>query len=94
MPAREKWRRHAGCLLFGAGDLAATQGEFAPAAELLEASIALARAAGDRSTLAHALGFRGATAVYEDQLDLGETYVSQAADVGRAAALRFGTPWG
>ena len=44
-------------LLMGAGDLAMTQGEFARAAELLEASIALARELGDWPTLAHALGF-------------------------------------
>jgi DNA-binding CsgD family transcriptional regulator len=74
-------------LLLGAGDLAMTQGQFARAAELLEASIALARDAGHQPTLAHALGFRGATAVYEGQFDLGEAFESQAVDVARAAAL-------
>ena len=82
-------------LLMAAGDLAMAQGEFARAAELLEASIALARELGEWSTLAHALGWRGATAVYEGQFDLGEEFVLQAVDVARARrTLRSGTPWG
>jgi predicted ATPase/DNA-binding CsgD family transcriptional regulator len=76
-------------LLLGAGDLAMAQGEFGRAAELLEASVALARDVGDQTTLAHALGFRGATAVYEGQLDLAEAFESQAVDVARAAASPF-----
>ncbi len=76
-------------LLMGAGDLAMTQGEFARAAELLEASIALARELGDWPTLAHALFFRGATAVYEGQFDLGEEFVDQAVDVARAMGAPF-----
>jgi non-specific serine/threonine protein kinase len=78
-----------GALLMGAGDLAMTQGEFARAAELLEASIALARQLDDRLTLAHALGFRGATAVYEGQLDLGEAFVVEAVRVARSAGAPF-----
>jgi non-specific serine/threonine protein kinase len=81
-------------LLLGAGDLAMTQGEFGRAAELLEASIALARDVGDQGTLAHALGFRGATAVYEGQLDLGETIESQAVDVGRGSGNAFWSAMG
>jgi non-specific serine/threonine protein kinase len=76
-------------LLMGAGDLAMTQGQFARAAELLEASITLAREHGEGPTLAHALGWRGATAVYEGQLDLGEAFVVQAVDVARAGADPF-----
>ena len=76
-------------LLMGAGDLAMTQGEFARAAELLEASIALARELGDWPTLAHALFFRGATAVYEGQFDLGEEFVDQAVDVAGAMGAPF-----
>jgi len=76
-------------LLLGAGDLAMTQGEFARASELLEASIALARDAGDQETLAHALGFRGATAVYEGHLDLAEVFETRAVEVARDAAIPF-----
>jgi non-specific serine/threonine protein kinase len=73
----------------GAGDLAMTQGEFARAAELLEASITLARELGDWPFLAHALLWRGATAVYEGQLDTGEEFVAEAVAVARAAAAPF-----
>jgi predicted ATPase/DNA-binding CsgD family transcriptional regulator len=76
-------------LLLGAGDLAMTQGDFARAAELLEASAAAARDAGDPQTLAHALGFRGATAVYVGDLDRGEEYENQAVHVARAAGAPF-----
>jgi hypothetical protein len=79
-------------LLMGAGDLAMTQGEFARAAELLDASIVLARELSDWPTLAHALFFRGATAVYEGQFDLGEEFVDQAVGVAGAMALRSGMP--
>jgi predicted ATPase/DNA-binding CsgD family transcriptional regulator len=81
-------------LLFAAADLAMTQGEFAWAAELFEASIVLARELGDWPTLAHALGLRGATAVYEGQLDLGEEFVVQAVDVARAIGVPFWRAWG
>jgi non-specific serine/threonine protein kinase len=83
-----------GSLLMGAGDLAMTQGEFPRAAELLEASIALAREVGDWPTLAHALFFRGATAVYEGQLDLGEEFVNQAIGVAGAMGAPFWHAWG
>jgi non-specific serine/threonine protein kinase len=76
-------------LMMAAGDLAMAQGEFARAAELLEASITLARELGEWPTLAHALGWRGATAVYEGQFDLGEEFVVQAVDVARAADAPF-----
>jgi non-specific serine/threonine protein kinase len=76
-------------LLLGAGDLAMTQGEFTRAAELLEAGIALAREVGDESSLSEALGWRGATAVYMGQLDLGEEFILQAVDVARAGANPF-----
>ncbi len=76
-------------LLMGAGDLAMAQGEFARAAELLDASMTLARELGEWPTLAHALGWRGATAVYEGQFDLGEEFVVQAVDVARAADFPF-----
>jgi predicted ATPase/DNA-binding CsgD family transcriptional regulator len=76
-------------LLTGAGDLAMTQGQFARAAELLEAGITLARELGDEPALAQALGWRGATAVYEGQLDLGEAFVVEAVDVARAGAGPF-----
>jgi predicted ATPase/DNA-binding CsgD family transcriptional regulator len=81
-------------LLFAAADLAMTQGEFAWAAELFEASIVLARELGDWPTLAHALGLRGATAVYEGQLDHGEKFVIQAVDVARATGAPFWRAWG
>jgi tetratricopeptide (TPR) repeat protein len=81
-------------LLMGAADLAMTQGEFARAAELFEASIALARELGERRTLAYALGNRGATAVYEGQFDLGEEFVVQAVDVARAAGAPLWHAWG
>jgi predicted ATPase/DNA-binding CsgD family transcriptional regulator len=81
-------------LLMGAGDLAITRGEFARAAELLEASMSLARELGDWPTLAYALGFRGAAAVYEDHLDLGEEFVVEAVSVARAAAVPFWHAWG
>ena len=76
-------------LMMAAGDLAMAQGEFARAAEMLEASMTLARELGEWTTLAHALGWRGATAVYEDQFDLGEEFVVQAVDVARAAEDPF-----
>jgi non-specific serine/threonine protein kinase len=78
----------------GAGDLAMTQGEFTRAAELLEASIALARELGDRPSLAHALLWRGATAVYEGQLDAGEEFVSEAVGVAGAMGAPFWHAWG
>jgi non-specific serine/threonine protein kinase len=73
----------------GAADLAMTQGELRRAAELFEASIALTRELGELPTLAFALGFRGATAVYDGQLDLAEEFVVQAVDVAGAAAIPF-----
>ncbi len=76
-------------LLMGAGDLAMTRGEFTRAADLLEASIALARELGDRTTLAHALFFRGATAVYEGQFDLGQEFMDQVIDVASAMGAPF-----
>jgi predicted ATPase/DNA-binding CsgD family transcriptional regulator len=76
-------------LMMAAGDLAMAQGEFARAAELLEASMALARELGEWSTLAHALGWRGATAVYEGQFDHGEEFVLQAVGVARGANAPF-----
>jgi predicted ATPase/DNA-binding CsgD family transcriptional regulator len=76
-------------LLMGAGDLAMAQGEFIRAAELLEESITLARELGEWPTLALALGWRGATAVYEGQLDAGEAFVAEAVAVARAAAAPF-----
>jgi non-specific serine/threonine protein kinase len=76
-------------LMMAAGDLAMAQGEFARAAELLEASITLARELGEWPTLAHALGWRGATAVYEAQFDLGEEFVGQAVDIARVADAPF-----
>jgi non-specific serine/threonine protein kinase len=81
-------------LLMGAGDLAMTRGEFARAAELLEASIALARELDDWPTLAHALFFRGATAVYEDQFDLGQEFMDRVIDVARAMGAPFWRAWG
>jgi ATP/maltotriose-dependent transcriptional regulator MalT len=81
-------------LLMGAGDLAMTQGEFARAAELLDASIVLARELSDWPTLAHALFFRGATAVYEGQFDLGEEFVDQAVGVAGAMGAPFWHAWG
>ena len=77
-------------LLMGAGDLAMAQGEFVRAAELLEAGMALARELGERSILADALGWRGATAVYEGQLDLAEEFEKQAVAVARATGA---PPW-
>jgi DNA-binding CsgD family transcriptional regulator len=76
-------------LLMGAGDLAMTQGEFAQAAELLDASMSLARELEDWPSLAHALLWRGATAVYDGQLDAGEEFVAEAVAVARAAAAPF-----
>ena len=76
-------------LLMGAGDLAMTQGEFARAAELLDASMSLARELEDWPSLAHALLWRGATAVYDGQLDAGEEFVAEAVAVARAAAAPF-----
>jgi non-specific serine/threonine protein kinase len=81
-------------LMMAAGDLAMAQGEFVRAAELLEASIALARELGEWPTLAHALGWRGATAVYEGQFDLGEKFVLEAVGVARAADAPFWHPLG
>jgi predicted ATPase/DNA-binding CsgD family transcriptional regulator/DNA-binding XRE family transcriptional regulator len=81
-------------LLMGAGDLAMTRGEFARAAELLDASIVLARELSDWPTLAHALFFRGATAVYEGQFDLGEEFVDQAVGVAGAMGAPFWHAWG
>jgi DNA-binding CsgD family transcriptional regulator len=49
----------------------------------------LARELGDRPSLAHALLWRGATAVYEGQLDAGEEFVSEAVAVARTAAAPF-----
>jgi non-specific serine/threonine protein kinase len=76
-------------LMMAAGDLAMAQGEFVRAAELLEASIALARELGEWPTLAHALGWRSATAAYEGQFDLGEEFVLQAVGVARTADVPF-----
>jgi predicted ATPase/DNA-binding CsgD family transcriptional regulator len=76
-------------LMMAAGDLAMAQGEFARAAELLEASMTLSRELGEWRVLAHALGWRGATAVYEGQFDLGEEFELQAVDVARAAEVPF-----
>ncbi|MDF3053873.1 MAG: LuxR family transcriptional regulator, partial [Geminicoccaceae bacterium] len=81
-------------LLMGAGDLAMTRGEFARAAELLDASIVLARELSDWPTLAHALFFRGATAAYEGQFDLGEEFVDQAVGVAGAMGAPFWHAWG
>jgi non-specific serine/threonine protein kinase len=76
-------------LLMSAGDLAMTRGEFARAAELLEASIALASELNDWPTLANALFFRGATAVYEGQLDLGQEFMDQMIDVAGVMGAPF-----
>ena len=59
-------------LLARAGDLAMVQGAIARAAELLDASIALARELGERQILASALGWRGVTAHIEGRYDLDE----------------------
>jgi predicted ATPase/DNA-binding CsgD family transcriptional regulator len=80
-------------LLMGAGDLAMTRGEFTRAAERLEASIALAREQGDWPTLAYALFFRGATAVYERQFDLGQELMDQVIDVASAMSAPFWHAW-
>ena len=77
-------------LLTGAGDLAMVQGEFVRAAELLEAGMALARELGERSILADALGWRGATAAYQGQLDLAEEFEKQAVALARATGA---PPW-
>ena len=77
-------------LLTGAGDLAMAQGEFARAAELLEAGMALARELGERSILADALGWRGATALYQGQLGLAEGFETQAVALARATGA---PPW-
>jgi DNA-binding CsgD family transcriptional regulator len=77
-------------LLTGAGDLAMAQGEFARAAELLEAGTALAREHGERSILADALGWRGATAVYQGQLGLAEACEAEAVALARATGA---PPW-
>jgi len=76
-------------LLLGEADLAMTQGEFGRAAERFEASITLSRESGEWLTLAHALGLRGATAVYEGQLDLAEEFEVQAVEVGGNANIPF-----
>ena len=76
-------------LMTDAADLAMTQGQFGRAAELFEAGMTLARELGEWPILAYALGFRGATAVYEGQLDLAEGFVVQAVDVARTAAVPF-----
>jgi predicted ATPase len=76
-------------LMTGAADLAMTQGELGRAADLFEAGIALTRELGELPTLAFALGFRGATAVYDGQLDLAERFVVQAVDVAGAGAIPF-----
>jgi predicted ATPase/transcriptional regulator with XRE-family HTH domain len=80
-------------LLMGAGHLAMTQGEFARAAELHEASIALARELGDQPTLAHALLWRGATAVYEGQFDLGQEIMDQVINVASLMGAPFWHAW-
>ena len=66
------------------------QGEFARAAELLEAGMALARELGERSILADALGWRGATALYQGQLGLAEGFETQAVALARATGA---PPW-
>jgi non-specific serine/threonine protein kinase len=76
-------------LLMGAADLAMTQGERTRAADLFEASIALAGELGESQTLANALGFRGATAVYDGQLDLAEEFEVQAVRVALDATIPF-----
>jgi non-specific serine/threonine protein kinase len=81
-------------LLARTGDLALLQGAFTEAVDLLDASIALARALGDRETLTYALAWRGAAGLHADQFDLDDRALKSAVSQARAAGdhdrLAFG----
>ena len=75
-------------LMMAAGDLAMARASCA-GGRAARGEHGLARELGEWSTLAHALGWRGATAVYEGQFDHGEEFVLQAVGVARAANAPF-----
>jgi predicted ATPase/DNA-binding CsgD family transcriptional regulator len=66
-----------------AGDLAMVQGDLARAAEVQDAAMVLAEACGDGPALTWALGYRGLTALHNDQLDLAEHRLRAALSLAR-----------
>jgi len=77
-----------------AGDFAMMQDDFLRAAELLDASIILARETNDRETLTYALGWRGITTRYLGNLELSQQLLEQAVALARAAGVPLWEPLG